>query len=324
MIPLRYRTLGPFSVSEIALGTWQVADNKSRGISEEESVAAILEAVDQGVNLIDTANAYGFGYAEEVVGKALAGRRDQVVIATKGGTVWDDSGRRWRDSSPAALKRSVEESLKRLRTDVIDLYQIHWPDPNTPVEESWQAMMELIQEGKIKAAGVSNYNAEQIRRCLQVGPVTSLQLPYHMFHRDMEKELLPLCQQEGIVLLPYGPLGHGMLSGKMDPQSPPQLPPGDWRWSLDMFHKSYREHAEAAVRLQELAARHGRPLSQLAIAWILRLPEVASVIVGARTPAQVRPHLGASGWTLTPEELAEIDAILAELPPEGGLRRVEP
>jgi aryl-alcohol dehydrogenase-like predicted oxidoreductase len=308
---LQYRALSTtgMQISEICFGCWQLGATEAYGIREEEALAAVEAAVALGINCFDTADIYSNGVSEERLGRVLRRvPREQVLIATKVGSVPGGL-----DSSPRHIKRSIDGSLRRLGVAYVDLYQIHWPDRTVPYEESWGAMVDLLQAGKVRAIGVSNYDAGAIRRCLRSGPVHSLQPPYHMFNRAIEGDLLEVCRAHRIAILPYGPQAHGLLSGKYKKGDRPQLPPNDWRRHYSFFRDTFDEHMVAVERLAALAGRLGLTLGQMAIAWTLRLPEVAAAITGPRTAAHVREHAGAAGVRLSAEILAEVETILADL-----------
>jgi len=299
-------------LTTIGLGTWAIGGSWEFGWGPQddaESLRAIERALDQGMNWLDTAAAYGLGHSEEVCGQALQGRRDAVIVATKGGLRWDDSGRSFRDSRPASLRQEVEDSLRRLQTDVIDLYQIHWPDPNTPLEESWAALAELVQQGKLRYLGVSNFSVEQIERCHAIYPVASLQPPYSLLRRAVEDELLPFCQQNGIGVLAYSPMESGLLTGRFDIT---RLASDDWRLREDRFRQPELARNLALVeRLRPIAAARGQTVAQLAVAWVLRHPAVTAAIVGARTAAQADAIMRGADWRLSDDELAAVDEALA-------------
>lgn len=272
---------------------------------DSASVAAIHRALDLGINWIDTAAVYGLGHSEEVVGKAVQGRRDRVCIATKCGQVWDERGRIRTDDRARTVRREVEASLRRLKIDVIDLYQVHWPDPETPAEETWEAMAALQDEGKVRFLGVSNFDVPLMERCRAIRHIDSLQPPYSMLMRDVEDEILPYCAKHGIGVVVYSPLQSGLLTGRFDPA---RLAPDDWRRRDEAFRPPLLAKNLAFVeRLRGIASRHGKTPGPLAIAWVLRHPAVTGAIVGARRRDQVDENVGAAGWQLAPSELEEIE-----------------
>jgi aryl-alcohol dehydrogenase-like predicted oxidoreductase len=269
-------------VSPIAFGTWQLSGAWGR-FDEAEATQAIRFARERGVNFFDTAQAYGFGESERVLGRALRDdldhRRDEVVIATKGGVRIDDSGRRVRDSSPAWLRDGVEKSLEALGVDHIDLYQVHWPDSETPFHETGEALQQMVDEGKIRHLGVSNFGSGQIDELSRTRPVETLQPPYAMLRREVEADVLPYCAEHELGVLVYGPLAHGLLTGTMSPGH--KFAAGDWRAGLSEFRGDDLARNLAVVeRLEEFARERGYAVSQLAIAWTLANPAVHVAIVG--------------------------------------------
>ncbi|MCQ4316828.1 aldo/keto reductase [Stutzerimonas zhaodongensis] len=297
-------------VSRIGLGTWAIGGWMWGGADDDRSVTTIRSALDRGINLIDTAPVYGFGHSEEVVGKALEGVRDQAVIATKVALDWSEGGPR-RNSTPARIRQEVEDSLRRLRTDRIDLYQVHWPDPLVPIEETAAELEKLRKEGKILAIGVSNYSTEQMDAFLKAAPLASVQPPYNLFERAIETDVLPYARDNGLVVLGYGALCRGLLSGRMN--SATTFDGDDLRKSDPKFKAPRFEQYLAAVEaLKALAQdRHGKSVLALAIRWVLdQGPTIA--LWGARRPDQLDGIDDAFGWSLSPQDLQDIDALLAE------------
>ncbi len=299
-------------VSPICFGTWQLGGDWG-GFDERDAIAAIRHALELGVNIFDTAQAYGFGASERLLGRALApelrSRRDEVVIATKGGLRPNGDDGIVRDASPAWLREGVEQSLQALGVDHVDLYQLHWPDPAVPVAETAGALQELVDEGKIRHVGVSNFGPKQMAQFARTRPVETLQPPYHLFRRDIEAEVLPYCAEHDIGVLVYGPLAHGLLTGAIDEQT--TFDAGDWRAKSPLFQGDALRHNVAAVRrLEQLANELGTTVSALAIAWTLAHPAVDVAIVGARRAAHIDGSVGAARLRLGEAELAEIDAIM--------------
>jgi aryl-alcohol dehydrogenase-like predicted oxidoreductase len=314
-------TLGmtELEVSRIAFGTWQLGGDWG-GFDEAEAIRAIRYARALGVNFFDTAQAYGFGASERLLGRALREdldrRRDQLVLATKGGLRM--AGEQLvRDSSRAWLRQGVEESLSALAVDYIDLYQVHWPDPDTPFEETALALQELVDEGKIRHVGVSNFSAAQMADFARTRPVETLQPPYHLFRREIEDEALPYAREQDVGVLVYGPLAHGLLTGAFDEQV--TFPPGDWRSESDLFRgDALRRNLEKVRELERFARERGCGVSQLAIAWTLARPGVDVAIVGSRRTAHIEESLGALELRLTDEDLAAIDRIMTGAVSVGG------
>jgi aryl-alcohol dehydrogenase-like predicted oxidoreductase len=306
-------------VSRIAFGTWQLGGDWG-SFDESEAVAAITSARDHGVNLFDTAQAYGFGASERLLGRALRfdldHRREEILIATKGGLQMRDN-RLVRDSTPDSLRHSVEDSLRALGVDHIDLYQIHWPDPDTPPRETAGALQEMVEEGKIRHVGVSNFDVDQISAFAQTRPVETVQPPYHLFRRDIEADLLPYAAANDIGVLVYGPLAHGLLTGTIDERT--SFAADDWRSKSSLFRgEALRQNMRVVRGLQEYAAQLGVTVSRLAIAWVLAQSSVQVAIVGSRSPGHLADSLGAADVRLTDGDLARIDQIMADAVPVSG------
>ncbi len=297
-------------VSRIGLGTWAIGGWMWGGTDEARSIETIRGAVHGGINLIDTAPVYGFGRSEEIVGKALEGIRDQAVIATKVALEWPDEQVR-RNASAARIRQEVEDSLRRLRTDRIDLYQVHWPDPQVPHEETARELERLRQEGKILAIGVSNYSPEQLEAFRQFANLSTVQPPYNLFERAIEADVLPYAQRHGLVVLAYGALCRGLLSGRMNAET--RFDGDDLRQGDPKFQSPrFAQYLAAVEALTAFAReRHGKSVLALAVRWILdQGPTIA--LWGARKPEQLQGLDEAFGWQLSTEDLAAIDAILAE------------
>lgn len=299
-------------VSPICFGTWQLGGEWG-SFDRDAATAAIRRARDVGINFFDTAQAYGFGASEQLLGTALADQlrtaRDEIVIATKGGLRLEGD-QLVRDASPDWLRRGVDASLQALGVDVIDLYQLHWPDPRTPMDETAGALAALVQTGKIRHVGVSNFDVEQLTAFAAHGPLESLQPPYHMFRRDIEDEILPYCRSQGIGVLIYGPLAHGLLAGTMSEAT--RFAEDDWRdHSPDFTGETFRRNLGVVNALASYADARGVSLPVLAVAWALARPGVDVAIVGARRRQHLDEIVRAADVTLTSEDLAEIDRILA-------------
>ena len=316
---MQRRRLGntDLELTTVGLGTWAIGGAGwayAWGAQDDsDSLDTIRRALDLGVNWIDTAAVYGLGHSEEIVGRALQGRRDQVILATKCGRVWNPGdpqpfGRLKADS----VRKEIEDSLRRLRTDRIDLYQIHWPNPEEDIEEAWTEIARAVSSGKIRYAGVSNFSAAQIRRIQGIHPVASVQPPYSMLRRDVERELLGFCAAHGIGVVVYSPMQAGLLTGAFTRERAAALPADDWRAKNALFTEPELGRNLALVeKLKSLAARHGRTAAELAVAWVLRRPEVTAAIVGGRKPSQVDGVTGASDWTLSADTAQEIEGYLA-------------
>ena len=298
-------------VSPIAFGTWQLGGEWGE-FDEQRAIEAIRHARGLGIDFFDTAQAYGFGVSERLLAQALEDElleaRNDIVIATKGG-LRQVSGGVTRDSSPEFLRDGVDQSLDALGVDYIDLYQVHWPDPDTPLAETGAALAELRDEGKIRHIGVSNYSAEQMEELSQTVPVETLQPPYHLFAREIEDDVLPWCLDNGVGVLVYGPLAHGLLSGAIDEDT--EFADDDWRSDSPQFTEGNLTQNLAVVRqLTEVADGVGCTLSQLAIAWTLEHPAVHVAIVGSRSPEHIEESVGALDVQLSSADLQQIETVM--------------
>jgi aryl-alcohol dehydrogenase-like predicted oxidoreductase len=298
--------------SRIALGTWAIGGWMWGGNTDlDESIRTIRSAIERGITLIDTAPVYGFGRSEEIVGMALAeGLRDRAVIATKVGLEWRD-GKVWRNSSPARIRKEVEESLRRLRTDYIDLYQVHWPDPRVPIKETAGALVRLLKEGKIRAIGVSNYSPAQMAEFRQVAPIHSVQPPYNLFEREAEGDVLPYAAQHDLAVLCYGALCRGLLTGTIT--SATEFKGDDLRRNDPKFQEPrFSQYLAAVASLDRYAReRYGLPVLALAVRWVL--DQGATIALwGARRAAQLDPVEDTMGWQLDDQAKKRIDAILLQ------------
>jgi aryl-alcohol dehydrogenase-like predicted oxidoreductase len=303
----------PLKASRIALGTWAMGGWMWGGSDEADSIRTIHAALERGITLIDTAPVYGFGRSEEIVGKALAvgGRRNRVLIATKVGLDWRD-GKPFRNASKARIVKEVEDSLRRLRTDVIDLYQVHWPDPNTPTEETAAAMADMLASGKIRAIGVSNFTPAQMDAFRAVAPLHTAQPPYNLFERAIDRDVLPYCRDRKIVTLAYGALCRGLLSGRMTYAT--QFTGDDLRRSDPKFQSPrFLDYLDAVDKLDRFARKnYGKRAIHLAVRWVLDRADTNIALWGARRPDQLAPIGEVMGWRLDPSAMAAIDAILGE------------
>jgi aryl-alcohol dehydrogenase-like predicted oxidoreductase len=299
-------------VSRVALGTWAMGGWMWGGTDERESVATIRAALDQGINLIDTAPAYGFGVSEETVGRAVAsaGLRSRAVIATKVGLEWRD-GKIYRNATRERIMQEVEQSLRRLRTDYIDIYQVHWPDPLVPIEETAEAMLTLHDQGKIRAIGVSNFSVAQMERFRRIAPLHVLQPPYNLFERAIESDILPYCRANNIATFGYGALCRGLLSGRMRPET--TFDGDDLRRVDPKFQPPrFAQYLNAVRQLDRLAQdRYLRRVIHLAVRWMLD-QGISVALWGGRRPDQLRATLGVSGWSIDAAGRAKIDRILSE------------
>lgn len=315
---MEQRKLGysDLQLSTIGLGTWAMGGGDWKfgwGPQDDHSSrAAIHQALDEGINWIDTAAIYGHGRAEEVVGQAVKGIRDSVIIATKCGRVWDgDSREIGKSLKSSSIRREVESSLKRLQIEEIDLYQIHWPEPDEEIEEGWGTMAELVKEGKVRYAGVSNFNLQQLKRAQAIHPITSLQPPYNMLRREIEEEIIAYCGANQIGMIAYSPMQAGLLTGAFTKERAAQLPESDWRSRHPFFNKPLlTRHLNMVEQLRVVAGQKNCTPSQLALAWVLRKQEITSAIVGARSPEQIRETARAGDIRLTTAEIEKIEGIL--------------
>ena len=303
-------------LTSIGLGTWAIGGGGWKygwgAQDEKESLATIHRALDLGINWIDTAPVYGLGHAEEVVGKAIKGMNNRPKIATKCGLVWDKerniSGRLKRES----VRAEVGASLKRLQVNVIDLYQIHWPDPKNDIEEAWSTIADLVKEGTIRYAAVCNFNVNQIKRIEKIHAVASVQPPYSMLERRIENHLLPYCAKNNIGAIPYSPLQKGILTDKFTAKWVQSLPEDDHRRAVDKRFQEPQLASNLAFveSLKKLARKHGKSVANVAIAWALRRPEITSVIVGARRPGQIEETIAAGDWKLPAADISSTEDLL--------------
>jgi len=316
---LRYRKLGwtDLELSVIGFGSWALGGGGWRYSwgpqDDKESIEAIHKAVDLGVNWIDTAAVYGLGHSEEVVGQAIRGLAKRPIIATKCGLVWDERGNITNCLKRESIRREVEASLRRLGVDVIDLYQIHWPIPDEDIEEAWEEMSRLVKEGKVRYIGVSNFSVVQMERIASIHPIASLQPPYSMLRRDIERDILPYCAEKNIGVIVYSPMQKGLLTGKVTKEWVASLPSDDHRRNDPMFQEpELTLNIELAEKLRDIGAKYGKTPAQVAVAWVLRRKEVTSAIVGIRRPSQIEEIAPAGDWDLPEEEVVRIEEFLKE------------
>ncbi len=314
---MQFRKLGftDLELSTVGLGTWAIGGEWKFGWGpqdDRDSIATIQRAIELGINWIDTAAVYGLGRSEEVVGEAVKGMSRRPIIATK-------CGRRRIDGdivgilTPQSVREEAENSLRRLQVDVIDLYQIHWPDPEDQIEEGWATIADLIKEGKVRYGGVSNFNIEQLKRIQPIHPVASLQPPYSMLQRGVEDRLLDYCAENQIGVIAYSPMQKGLLTGAITRERMAAMPESDHRRRDAMFQEPQLSvNLDLVEGLERIAARKGMTVAQLAIAWVLRRPEVTAAIVGGRKPDQIEETVKAADFNLTQDEAAEIEALLQE------------
>jgi aryl-alcohol dehydrogenase-like predicted oxidoreductase len=307
---MQYRKLGKNGpdVSVIGFGSWATGGDWG-GQDDQLSIESVRAALDAGVNFFDTAPIYGKGHSEEVIGKALKGDRSKVVLATKCGLVWDENKNVSRNGSYDSILREAEDSLRRLGTDYIDLYQMHWPDTDTnaSAEETMRAMDKLVQDGKVRYVGVSNYNIPLLEESLKVRHVDSLQPPYSILRPAVEQEILPYCLEKGIGVVSYSALTSGLLSGNYTYDT--KFPENDWRSKNKAHTVDLRSNVDRAEKLKEIAHQHGITLPQLAVAYILMHPAISSSIVGVRKPNHILSVLPAVDVKLSEATMAEIRAI---------------
>ncbi len=276
---------------------------------DDDSIAAIHKALDHGINWIDTAAVYGLGHSEEVVARALEGVSNQPYVFTKCARVWNEQREIGKSLKADSVGRELEASLRRLKRDVIDLYQIHWPEPDQEIEEGWSALAKFQKEGKVRWIGVCNFNADQMRRAQAIAPITSLQPPYSIVSPEIEESILPYARENKIGVIAYSPMKSGLLTGTMTKERFASLPPDDFRKKALAFQEPNLSRNLAVVdKLREIGSRHGRSPGEVAIAWTLRRPEVTAAIVGMRSPEQVDGVIGAMEFRLSDAEIAEIDA----------------
>jgi aryl-alcohol dehydrogenase-like predicted oxidoreductase len=304
--------------SPIGFGTWEMSTTMYGSIDVDEASRAVRAAIDHGINLFDTAEVYGPFHSEEILGKALGERRKEVILVTKTGFFFNDEERRilGRNSRYEHIIERTEGCLRRLGTDVIDLMLIHWPDFMTPLDEPMRAFEKLMQDGKIRYGGVSNFNVEMLDYCRQFTDVAVNQVGYHLFDQRMQKRILPYCREHSIGFMAYGTLAFGLLTGALGPDH--TFEEGDWRnrytafW-LPLFQRdNFKRELRVGARLAELAARYGKSLAQLAIAWVLGNPAVTVALVGMRNDQELAENVAAADWRLSDADRADIDRIFEE------------
>jgi len=315
------RVLGnsDLQITRIGFGAWAIGGGGWAAAwgpqDDEQSIRAIHKALDLGVNWIDTAAVYGLGHSEEIVARALKGVAHRPYVFTKCSLVWNEQGRISNSLKRDSLRRELEASLRRLQTDVIDLYQIHWPNPDPEIEEGWSALAEFQREGKVRWIGVSNFDVQQIKRCQAIAPVTSLQPPYSLVKPEVEREILPYCREQGIGVIVYSPMYSGLLTGAMTAERVARMPQDDWRRRDAEFQEPrLSRNLRLAELLRQIGQRHGRSPGEVAIAWTLRNPAVTAAIVGGRSPEQVQGIIAAAGLQLSDEDVRQIEQFRRENP----------
>jgi len=315
---MQTRKLGhtDLELTTVGLGTWAMGGPWEFGWGPQddgEAIAAIQAALETGINWIDTAPAYGLGHSEELIREALKQRSEKPVVATKCGILWNQKREKVTCLKRDSVRQECHASLKRLGIEVIDLYQMHWPDPDEDVEQAWEEMARLCREGKVRYLGVSNFNLEQIKRVQKIHPIASLQPPYSMLHRKVEDELLDYCAQNDIGVVAYSPMQRGLLTGKFNAKRLADLPLDDHRRkSADFQEPQFSATLEFVEGLRKIAKRNGRTCAQLAISWVLRRPEVTAAIAGARRPSQIIETAPTSDWKLSRKDIDKIEKLLAE------------
>ncbi|MCH7800897.1 MAG: aldo/keto reductase [Chloroflexi bacterium] len=315
---MEYRNFGDsdLKTSVIGFGGWPMGKGHYGSFDEDEVVRAIHSAIDNGITLFDTAAVYGWGEGEKLLGKALKGRRDEVVLVSKGGLSWDEPGAAsQRDSSKEHLTRGLEESLRNLQTDYLDLYLIHWPDESRPYSEPMEAFAEFQSQGKIRYGGVSNFNPSMMQESRDTFKIVTDQVGYHLFDFRPEAEIMPFCRENGMGIMAYGSLAHGLLTGTMTPDT--KFEDDDWRRNLMAFGQplfkgdTFLENLQKVDALKEIAASKDMSIAQLALSWVISEPVVSVALVGTRTPAEIEHNVQAADWIMTESEREEIRAVVA-------------
>ena len=300
------------SISPVALGCWPIAGMTSLDVNDRDSLSTLDASLDAGINFLDTAYCYGAtGESERLISQSIAGRRDKVVIATKGGIHWDETGERVVDGRPETLHRQCNESLQRLNTDHVELLYLHAPDPKVPVAESAGALRELLEAGKTRAVGVSNFNVEQLDQFQAVCPITALQPPYNMLQRQIEEDTLPWCQRHQVSVIVYWPLMKGLLAGRL-PRTH-QFQEGDGRQKYPMFQgEEWEKNQDFLDRLRDIATQTSKTVAQVVVTWTIHQPGITAALCGAKRPYQIIETSGSMGWELTAEQHTRIDEALKD------------
>ena len=313
---MNVRPLGNTSIriTPVAMGCWPIAGVTSVNVTEEHSLATLQAALEAGISCFDTAYCYGYdGESEKMIGRVLGPHRDRVIIATKGGIHWEDR-KQVKDGSAATLRRECEESLRRLKTDRVELYSLHAPDPSVPVAESAAALKSLMDEGKILSVGVSNFNVAQMDEFRAVCPIAACQPHYNMLQREIEADVLPWCVAHGVSLMVYWPLMKGLLAGKLPRNH--HFDPQDGRRKYPMFHgDEWEKNQDFLDELRSVARDTGKTVAQVVINWTIHRPGITAVLCGAKRPEQIRDNAGGMGWRLTADQTIRIDAAIARRGP---------
>ena len=314
---MRYKKFGnsDLETSVVGFGGWPMGRGHYGSFDDDEVVRAVHASIDLGVTLFDTAAVYGWGEGEKLLGRALEGKREDVVIVSKAGIPWDEEGGgRRRDSSRESLEKSLNESLTRLQTDYLDLFLIHWPDESRPMSVPMEAFADFQKQGKIRYGGVSNFSPQQMADCLDVFPIITNQVGYHLFDQRPEPEIVPFCADNGMGIMAYGSLAHGLLTGTMTPET--TFEEDDWRRSLMAFGQpifkgqNFLDNLKKVDTLKDMAADRGFSVAQLALAWVASEPTVSVALVGTRKPEEIQENVAAADWELFPSERAEIKAVV--------------
>lgn len=321
MSQLRKLGNSDLEITAIGVGAWAIGGSGWQfswgDQSDGDSVSAIRAAIDAGINWIDTAAVYGLGHSEEVVGEALRGASQKPYIFTKCERRWDKDRKIFPSLKADSIRKECEDSLRRLKIERIDLYQVHWPEPDGDIEEGWTEMARLREEGKVRWIGVSNFNVEQMKRAGRIAPITSLQPPYSLLVRKAEPEILPFARQNNIGVIVYSPMRAGLLAGKMTKDRVRNLPQNDWRTrDKDFQEPQLSRNLELVEVLRKIGDRHGRTPGEVAIAWTLHNPAVTAAIVGLRRADQVQGTIGALDFRLDANEASEIESSLESARPE--------
>ncbi len=317
---MRYKKFGnsDLETSAIGFGGWPMGSGHYGSFDEQQVIRAIHRSIELGVTLFDTAAIYGWGEGEKLLGRAIAGRRDEIVLVSKGGLVWDQPGLdgkvRPRDSSKETLAKGLDESLSRLGVDHLDLLLIHWPDEERPMSEPMEAFAEFQKQGKIRYGGVSNHSPQQMAECLEVFPIITNQVGYHLFDLRTEPEIIPFCRDNGMGIMAYGSLAHGLLTGTMTPDT--TFEDDDWRRGLTAFGQPlfqgqhFLDNLKKVDTLKEMAADRSFSVAQLALAWVASEPTVSTALVGTRRPDEMEENAAAGDWQMSPEEREEIRSVM--------------